>query len=178
MFNEIPKLTSSTDYPRWSQMLSTYLGVQKALKVITKSPAILNTTGTNQDECNTWEELEGITWGVIILTLHPTIVKAVDQVKMVNKVWEDIKVKYGKPGPSGIYLKFKKILATNIPHTTDSSLTLKTLHTGFSKMKTLSCKVPHKIKVLMSLGANGDLTRGYNVIKFKKEPAVDPQDTS
>jgi hypothetical protein len=38
MFNEIPKLALSSDYPRWAQTISAYLGVQKALKVVTKAP--------------------------------------------------------------------------------------------------------------------------------------------
>jgi hypothetical protein len=149
MFNETPKLASSSDYPRWAQTVSAYLGVQKALKVITKSPPVLNTVGSNQDELDTWEELKGLAWGVIILSLHPTITKAVDPAKMVKEVWDEVKLKYGKPGPSGIYLKFKKVLATDIPGNADPSLALKTLHTSFSKMKALSCEVPHKIQVLM-----------------------------
>jgi hypothetical protein len=88
MFNEISKLASSTDYPRWSQTLSTYLGMQKALKVITKTAPVLNSARTNQDEVVTWEELEGIAQGVIILTVHPAITKAVDLAKMVKEVGE------------------------------------------------------------------------------------------
>jgi hypothetical protein len=64
MFNQIPKLASSADYPRWSQTIQVYLGVQRVLKVITKSPPALvaatATTPSNQDEVDTWEELEGI----------------------------------------------------------------------------------------------------------------------
>jgi hypothetical protein len=33
---------------------------------------------------------------------------------MVKEVWDGIKAKYRKPGSSGIYLEFKKILATDI----------------------------------------------------------------
>jgi hypothetical protein len=113
MFNKIPKLALPSDYPRWAQTVSAYLGVQKALNVITKSPPVLNTAGSNQDELNTWEELEGLARGVIILSLHPTIAEAVDPMKMVKEVWDEVKLKYGKPGPSGIYLEFKKILATD-----------------------------------------------------------------
>jgi hypothetical protein len=125
MFNEIPKLASSSDYPRWAQTVSAYLGVQKALKVITKSPPVLNTAGTNQDELNTWEELKGLARGVIILSLHPTIAEAVDPAKTVKEVWDEVKLKYGKPGPSGIYLEFKKVLATDIPGNTDPLLDLR-----------------------------------------------------
>jgi hypothetical protein len=149
MFNKTSKLASSNDYPRWSQTVSAYLDIQKALKVIIKSPPTLNTAGSNQDELNTWEELEGLAQGVIILSLHPTIAEGVDPVKTVKEVWDDIKLKYGKPGPSGIYLKFKKVLATDIPRNADPSLALETLYTGFGKMKALSCEVPHKIQVLM-----------------------------
>jgi hypothetical protein len=149
MFNEIPKLASSTDYPRWAQTVSAYLGVQKALKVITKSPPVLNTAATNQDELDTWEELEGLARGVIIFSLHPTIAQAVDPAKTVKEVWDEIKLKYRKPGPSGIYLEFKKDLSTDIPENTDPSLTLESLHTSFGKMKALSCDVPHKIQVLL-----------------------------
>jgi hypothetical protein len=55
MFNEIPKLASSRDYLRWAQTVSAYLGVQKALKVITKTPTVLvkTTTRDNQDELDT-----------------------------------------------------------------------------------------------------------------------------
>jgi hypothetical protein len=64
MFNEIPKLSSSADYPRWSQTIQAYLRVQKVLKVITKSPPTLvlatSTTPSNQDAVDAWEELEGI----------------------------------------------------------------------------------------------------------------------
>jgi hypothetical protein len=33
-FSEIPKLASSSDYPRWAKTISADLGVQKALKVV------------------------------------------------------------------------------------------------------------------------------------------------
>jgi hypothetical protein len=75
MFSEIPKLTSSSDYPRWSQTVTAYLGVQKALKVITRSGPTLDVKVGNEAECDAWEELEGIARGVIILSLHPTIVR-------------------------------------------------------------------------------------------------------
>jgi hypothetical protein len=115
MFSEIPKLTSSSDYPRWSQTVTAYLGVQKALKVITRAGPTLDVKIGNEAECDAWEELEGIARGVIILSLHPTIAEAIDATKPVKEVWSDLKEKYGKPGPSGIYSEFKKILATEIP---------------------------------------------------------------
>src|ERR1700750_1804475 len=149
MFSEIPKLTSSSDYPRWAQTVTAYLGVQKALKVIKKSPVTLNAAGSNQDEVDAWEEVEGIARGVIILSLHPTIAEAVDMTMSVKEVWDDLAKKYGKPGPSGIYLEFRKILATDIPANADPSLALESLRTGFTKMKTLSCEIPHKIQVLV-----------------------------
>ena len=68
MFSEIPKL-SSTDYPRWSQTVKAYLGVQKALKVITKNKPSPTAEDANADAIEAWEELKGITQGVIILSL-------------------------------------------------------------------------------------------------------------
>jgi hypothetical protein len=71
MFNEIPKLSTSSDYPRWAQTVSAYLGVQKAIKVITKTAPVLEKAkdGTsNQEAIDAWEELEHIARGVIILT--------------------------------------------------------------------------------------------------------------
>ena len=76
MFSEIPKLTSSADYPRWAQTITAYLGVQKAWKAVTKpAPTYVKVEGEgdNQAAIDAWEEAEGIARGVIILTLHPTI---------------------------------------------------------------------------------------------------------
>ena len=81
MFAEIPKLTSSTDYPRWAQTITAYLGVQKAWKTIVKTClAYIKVEGAddNQAEIDAWEEAEGVARGVIILSLHPTIAEAVD----------------------------------------------------------------------------------------------------
>src|ERR1700735_3135264 len=163
MFNEIPKLTSSNDYPRWKQTVTAYLGVQKALKVIRRSPPQLDAERSNEVEVEAWEELEGIARGVIILSLHPTIAEAIDASKPVKDVWEELEDKYGKPGPSGIYSEFKKILATEIPSNSDPSLALESLKTGFSKMKSLGCEVPHKIAVLMYMSKLGGST-GYELI--------------
>jgi hypothetical protein len=162
MFSEIPKLASSSDYPRWKQTVTAYLGVQKALKVIKRSPPVFDPKKDNTAEVETWEELEGITRGVIILSLHPTIAEAIDASKPVKDVWEEIQDKYRKPGPSGIYSEFKKILATEIPSNSDPSLALESLKTGFSKMKSLECEVPHKITVLMYMSKLGG--PGYELI--------------
>jgi hypothetical protein len=107
------------------------------------------TTPSNQDEIDAWEELEGIARGTIILSLHPTIAEAIDTTKTVPDIWAMIKTKYGKPGPSGIYLEFKKLLGTEIPNNADPSLALDAMSTSISKMKALGCEVPHKIQVLM-----------------------------
>jgi hypothetical protein len=149
MFSEFPKLASSSDYPRWSQTVTAYLGVQKAGKVLTKTTPVLLRDGSNQDAVDSWDELEDIARGVIILTLYPTIAEAVDPAKTVKEVWAEIKDKYGKPGPSGTYLEFKKVLGVEIPTNADPSLALELLKTGFAKLKALSCKIPHKIQVLM-----------------------------
>jgi hypothetical protein len=149
MFSEIPKLTSSSDYPRWSQTVATYLGVQKAGKVLSKDAPVLLKDNSNQDAVDAWEECEEIARGVIILTLHPTIAEAINLTKTVKEVWVGIKDKYGKPGPSGTYLEFKKVLGVEIPNNADPSLALKLLKTGFAKLKALGCEVPHKIQVLM-----------------------------
>jgi hypothetical protein len=147
MFSEIPKLTSSSDYPRWSQTVAAYLGVEKA--GLSKTAPILATNGSNQDAVDAWDECEDIARGVIILTLHPTIAEAVDPAKSVKDIWAGIKDKYGKPGPSGIYLEFKKVLGVEISTNADPSLALETLKTGFTKLKSLGCEIPHKIQVLM-----------------------------
>ena len=55
MFAEIPKLTSSTDYPRWAQTVTAYLRVQKAWKTVIKlHPAYIKVEGgdDNQAECH------------------------------------------------------------------------------------------------------------------------------
>ena len=158
MFAEIPKLSSSSDYPRWSQTITAYLGVQKALKVITKEPPNPKAEGFKQEEMDTWEELEGIARGVIILSLHPTIAEGIDPEKSVATIWAELKGKYGKPGPSGTYLEFKKVLATEIPNNSDPSHALETIKTGFTRLKALDCEVPHKIQILIymsKLGGSG-----------------------
>jgi hypothetical protein len=149
MFSEIPKLASSSDYPRWSQTVTAYLGVQKAGKVLTKTAPVLLKDASNQEAVDSWDELEDIARGVIILTLHPTIAEAIYPAKLVKEVWAEIKDKYGKPGPSGTYLEFKKVLGTEIPNNSDPSLALDSLKTSFVKLKALKCEVPHKIQVLM-----------------------------
>ena len=152
MFAEIPKLTSSTDYPRWARNITAYLGVQKAWKAVTKAaPAYVKVEGEgdNQAAIDAWEEAEGIARGVIILTLHPTIAEGVDISKSVPKIWEGLKEKYGKPGPSGIYAEFKKVLGTEIPGNADPAHALESIRTSFTKMASLKCEVPHKIQVLM-----------------------------
>jgi hypothetical protein len=149
MFSEIPKLSTSADYPRWAQTVSTYLGIQKAGKVLTKTAPVLAKDGSSQEAIDAWEELKEIARGVIILTLHPAIAEAVDESKTIKEVWEELKGKYGKPGPSGTYLEFKKVLGIEIPSNTDPSLSLELLRTSFSKLKILQCEVPHKIQVLM-----------------------------
>jgi hypothetical protein len=175
MFSEIPKLTSSSDYPRWSQTISAYLGVQKAGKVLTKTAPVLLKDASNQDAVDAWDECEGIARGVIILTLHPAIAESVDSAKTVKEIWAEIKDKYGKPGPSGIYLEFKKMLGIEIPSGADPSLALESLGNGFAKLKALGCEIPAKIQVLMfmsklsgpgldritqDVGATSDLDQG------------------
>ena len=152
MFTKIPKLTSSTDYPRWARTVTAYLGVQKAWKAVIKSaPAYVKVEDgpDNQDAIDAWEEAEGIARGVIILTLHPTIAEGVDISKPVPEIWASLKEKYGKPGPSGIYAEFKKILETEIPGNADPAHALETIRTSFTKMASLECEVPHKIQVLI-----------------------------
>jgi hypothetical protein len=51
MFSEIPKLASSADYPRWAQTVQAYLGIQKGLKVLTKTAPTPD--GTNDDAVET-----------------------------------------------------------------------------------------------------------------------------
>ena len=66
MFAEIPKLTSSTDYPQWAQTITAYLGVQKAWKTVVKSClAYIKVKGgyDNQAEVDAWEEAEGVARG-------------------------------------------------------------------------------------------------------------------
>jgi hypothetical protein len=92
---------------------------------------------------------EDIARGVIILTLHPTIAESVDPTKTVKEILGEIKDKYGKPGPSGIYLEFKKMLWIEIPSGADPSLALEGLNNGFAKLKALGCEIPQKIQVLM-----------------------------
>jgi hypothetical protein len=139
--------------------------VQRALKVINKSPPALvaatATTPSNQDEVDAWEELEGIARGTIILSLHPTIAEAIDTTKSVPDIWAAIKNKYGKPGPSGIYLEFKKLLGTEIPNNADPSLALDAMSTSIGKMKALGCEVLHKIQVLMYMSKLGS---GFDMV--------------
>ena len=73
----------------------------------------------------------------------------------MSKIWGELKEKYGKPGPSGTYLEFKKILATEIPNNSDPSHALETIKTSFTRMKVLNCEVPHKIQVLIYMSKLG-----------------------
>ena len=51
MFAEIPKLTCSTDYPRWAQTITAYLRVQKAWKTVVKSrPAYIKVEGGDDNQ--------------------------------------------------------------------------------------------------------------------------------
>jgi hypothetical protein len=115
-----------------------------------KTPTLLK-DASNQDAIDAWEDCKEIARGVIILTLHPAIAEAIDPAKTVKEVWAKIKDKYGKPGPSGIYLEFKKVLGTEVPSNADPSLALKIFKTGFAKLKTLRCEIPHKVQVLMCM---------------------------
>ena len=154
MFTEIPKLTSSTDYPRWAQTITAYLGVQKAWKTVIKTRlAYIKVKGAddNQAEIDAWEEAEGVARGVIILSLHPTIAEAVDVSQTVPEIWDALKKKYRAPGPSGIYAEFQKVLALEVPGNTDPAHTLEAVRTAFTKLDTLKCPVPEKIQVMMLL---------------------------
>ena len=154
MFAKIPKLTCSTDYPRWAQTITAYLGVQKAWKTVVKTHPVYTKTedaGDNQAEIDTWEEAKGVARGVIILSLHPTIAEGVDVSKTVPEIWEGLKNKYGAPGPSGIYAEFQKVLALEVPGNADPTHALETIQTAFTKLDTLKCPVPEKIQVMMLL---------------------------
>jgi hypothetical protein len=108
-----------------------------------------------------WDKCEDIARGVIILALHPAIAESVGPAKTVKEIWAEIKDKYGKPGSSGIYLEFKKMLGTEIPSNTNRSLALEILGNGFAKLKALGCEIPKKIQVLlyMSKLSSPDLDR-------------------
>ena len=154
MFAKIPKLTCSTDYCRWAQTITTYLGVQKAWKTNTKTaPVYIKVEGgdDNQAELDAWEEAKGVARGVIILSLHPTIVEGVDVSLSVPKIWKALKDKYSAPGPSGIYAEFQKVLALEVPRNADPAHSLKAVRTAFTKLDTLKCPVPEKIQVMMLL---------------------------
>ena len=154
MFAEIPKLTSSTDYPRWVQTITAYLGVQKAWKTVIKPcPAYIKVESgdNNQVELNAWEEAEGVARGVIILSLHPTIAEAIDISQSVPEIWKALKDKYGAPGPSSIYAEFQKVLALEVPRNADPTHALEAIQTTFTKLDTLKCPVPEKIQVMMLL---------------------------
>ena len=154
MFSEIPKLTSSTNYPHWSRTITAYLGVQKAWKMVVKeAPAYIKVEGEgdNQAEVNAWEEAAEVAKGVIILTLHPTIAEGINVSKTVPEIWKGIKDKYGVPGPSSIYAKFQKVLATEIPGNVDPTHALEAVKNSFTKMVALNCPVPDKIQVMMVL---------------------------
>ena len=73
----------------------------------------------NQAELNAWEEAEGVARGVIILSLHPTIAEGVDVSLSIPEIWKALKDKYGAPRPSGIYAKFQKVLALEVPGNAD-----------------------------------------------------------
>src|SRR5919205_191298 len=104
MFAEIPKLTSSADYPRWSQTILAYLGTQKAKKVVTKSrPQAAKDDEKDQAAVDAWMELEDIALGVIALTVHSKIGEAISQDKLAKEVWDELTVKYSTPGPSGMF---------------------------------------------------------------------------
>ena len=154
MFAEIPKLTCSTNYPQWAQTITAYLRVQKAWKTVTKTAPVyikVEGEGDNQAELDAWEEAEGVARGVIILSLHPTITEAVDVSQSVPEIWKALKDKYGAPGPSGIYAKFQKVLALEVPGNADPTHALEAVHTAFTKLDTLKCPVLEKIQVMMLL---------------------------
>ena len=128
--------------------------MQKAWRTVTKTtPVYIKVEGgdDNQAELDAWEEAEGVARGVIILSLHPTIAEGVDVTQSVQDIWKALKDKYGAPGPSGIYAKFQKVLALEVPGNADPAHALKAVCTAFTKLDTLKCPVPEKIQVMMLL---------------------------
>ena len=136
MFAKIPKLSSSAAYPRWAQTITAYLGIQKAWKTVIKNPPI-KIEGEGDKEIDDWEEAEGVAWGVVVLSLHPTIAEGIDISKPVPAIWNTPKEKYGKPGPSGIYAEFKKVLGIEIPRNANSAHALEAIRTSFTKLVSL-----------------------------------------
>ena len=117
------------NYTSWVPMMQSFLMSQGQWRVITNPPpkAIETSPATNtkeaeisnQDDINTWWELNTKALGNMRLHLHHTIQYNQHDYVTTAQLWETLEANYGKPGVASIYLELKSAFDMPIPAESD-----------------------------------------------------------
>ena len=157
-----------TNYQAWVGPMQSYLMAQGqwvACKNLRPVAATKTTTTTNEDgetitivepvgeesakATEEFEEKNSKAVGNIRLRLHHTIAYQFNDVEYAKTLWDELKKKFGQPGISSAFLKFKGAMNVTIPDKQDPSPALSKIMSHFIRLKEIGFEIPDNVQVMM-----------------------------
>src|SRR5258708_2669312 len=154
-----------TNYQQWAASMQSYLmsqGQWKCVKFTATAPVVTTTTTTEegggsstvtygQEELDKWNQDSKKALGNICLRLHYTIGYQFNDEMDPSDLWESLKNKYGKPGVTKAFIKFKNAMDMAIPNGSDPGPALNKMMAHFIRLKQMKWEVPANIQGMMIL---------------------------
>src|SRR5579864_1133235 len=100
-------LLDGSNFQVWSQQIGAYLMSQGWLRIVQKG---LPTDTKDLDGIEKFEDANSKALGAILLRLHFTIAYKHRAQTYATDLLTALKEEYGRPGVSGIFLEFKKLM--------------------------------------------------------------------
>ena len=122
----VPILDGS-NYLVWNQQMVSYLKAQGLFRTLAKSPPV---QGKGKDEPDVsdaiekWEDANSKALGSMMLRLHFSIAYKHRGTTVAATLMDNLQKEYGKPGVSGTFIEFKKLMDLRIPDNQDPSIAL------------------------------------------------------
>ena len=145
-----------TNYQQWASTMQSYLmsqGQWKCVKPSATTPTLKTEDGgnTTQEDIDAWHEDEEKALGNIHLCLHFTIGAQYSEYELPATLWATLKEKYGSPGLSSAFIKFKATMDTVIPNGSDPNPTIDKILSHFTRLEHMKWDIPEKIRAMILL---------------------------
>jgi len=153
-----------TNYQQWAAQMQSFLMAQGQWAITRNGvpPKVApKATSSTSKAAATDEEVETISeddleknskaLGNIRLRLAYNIGYQYNEVEEAKVLWNELSLKYGKPGLSKAFIEFKGAINTTIPNNSDPSTTLDKMLTHFIRLKQIGFEIPDKVQVMMIL---------------------------